>query len=803
MANIGKHFMIDTSKGKSLDGAIKKGSFYRITILTERLIRLEYSKKGVFNDLPTDFAINRSFDLPKYDFEEDDKYLIINTKYFNLQYLKESTFKGPSFAPETNLKIKLNNTDKYWYYDHPEARNYKGSSNSLDNFNGINKKLQNGLYSTDGFVSIKDNNSYILSDQGLITKSEDEYIDMYVFMYKRDFGLCLKDYFQLTGYPLLIPRYSLGIWWYKDLIYSQSDIERLINKFDEEEIPLSVLLLGEFWHEKNISNYDLRKTGYTFSKKLFPDTKLFMDNIHAKGIKLGLNIDPIEGVNPYDEAYPKFKEEFNLKDNQNIPFNVFDKMFIICYFEYLINPLTSMDIDFFWLDYKKDYNVLRALDFYHIMDCNKNEYKRPMLFTRNSGVAAHRNGILYSGETIVSWNTLKYLPYYNSSACNIGLSWWSHDVGGFKDGIEDSELYMRYIQFSTFSPIFRFSSKRGPYYKREPWLWDYKTYNITKYYTQLRHKLIPYIYSEGYNYSKNGLPLIQPLYYNYPETFDEPNYRNEYYFGRDLFVSPITTQKDRVMDRVIQRLFLPKGVWYDFRNGKKFMGGKRYICFYKDEDYPVFVKAGSVIPLANTTNKINLVDNPETLDINVFPGKNGTFKLYEDDGMTSLYKQGYYNITSMDYNYEVDNYSLSIRPAEGNVAVLPNYRNYNIIFKNTKDVLSVKVTANGANVDYRLDQDGNDFIVSFDHIDTSKEVIVRISGKAIDIDSMQLINEDLDSIINDLKIKTSLKEAVAKIVFSNLPINKKRIEIKKLRSKGLEPAFIKMLINIYTYLEEV
>lgn len=802
MATIGKHFNCDISKGKSLDAAIKKGSFYRITILSERLVRLEYSKSGKFNDLPTDFAINRAFDLPKFDFEEDDKYLVINTKYFNLQYLKESSFKGPNFAPDTNLKIKLNNTDKYWYYGHPEARNYLGSAFSLDDYKGPFKKLSKGLYSTDGFVSIVDDNKLLLNGDGILSKNEDDYIDIYVFMYKRDFGLCLKDYFTLTGFPLLIPRYSLGIWWFRDIIYSQIDIVNLVDTFKEKEIPLSVLLLGEFWHEKDPHNYDLKKSGYTFNQKLFPEPKELVSNLHNSSIRIGINIDPSEGIKSSDSVFEKFNYDMG-SANGVIPFNILNKVFFASYFEYIINPITKIDVDFFWIDYKENNEKLRALDYYHVADFKKDEYKRPMLFTRNTNVAAHRNGVLYSGETITSWNTLKYLPFYNSTACNMGLSWWSHDVGGFKEGVEDAELYMRYVQFSTFSPIFRFSAKRGPYYKREPWLWDYKTYNIAKTYASLRYQLIPYIYSEAYNYSKTGLPLIQPLYYNYPETYDEPNYRNEYYFGKELFVCPITTPKDKVMDRVVQRIFLPKGTWYDFFTGKKYVGGKRYICFYKDEEFPVFTKAGSVIVMADNSLKLNLIDNPETLNVNIFPGKNGSYKLYEDDGLSNLYKDGYYNITSFDYNYEVDNYAVSIRTSEGNAAVIPNYRDYNIIFKNTQNVLSVKVSLNGKNIEYYTSDEGNDFIVSVKHIDTTKELIVRVSGQKIDIDSMQLINEDLDSIINDLKIKTSLKEEVAKIVFSNLPVNKKRIEIKKLRAKGLDSTFAKMLVNIYTYLEEL
>ena len=805
MASFGKHFAVDQSLGKSKAKAIKAGNFYRITVLTERLVRLEYSKEGKFNDSLTDLVANRNFDVPRFTVEEDEKYLVITTSYFSLQYMKDFPFKGPSFAPDTNLKIKLLNTDKMWYYGHPEARNFLGSAVSLDNFKGLNKKLEKGLYSTDGFVSIEDKSPLIINDLGLLTKPTEDYVDIYVFMYKRDFGLCLKDYFTLTGFPLLIPRYALGIWWYRDKIYSFDDTKLLAHAFNSNEIPLSVLLLGEFWHIKDKHNYNLYKTGFTFNPNLFPDPKEFISYMHDRNIRVGIQLDPTEGIRKEEECYKEFAEEMDLPGKETIPFNAFDKMFIINYFEKIVNKLTSYDVDFFWIDYYKDLNDLRALNYYHIRDFKQNEYKRPLLLSRNSLIAAHRNGILYSGETKVGWETLKYLPFYNANASNVGLSWWSHDVGGFKDGVEDAELYMRYVQFSTFNPIFRFSAKRGIYYKREPWRWDYKTYNIVKYYCQLRMKFIPYLYTEAYKYAHNGIPVVQPLYYSYPETYDEPNIRNEYYFGSELFVCPITAAKDSVMNRCVKRIFLPDGVWYDFKTGKKFLGGKRYVTFYKDEDYPVFVRAGGIVPMANISTNYNFCDNPEKLDVHIFPGKSNKYSLYEDDGVTRLYEQGYYILTSIDYNYMQNNYTVIIHPVEGKTAIIPNSRDYRIFFRNTKMADKVEVFINGANITDTITSEivGNDFVVTVPDVDTTKQLTINCSGKNIEIDAGRIINEDINSIINDLKIPTRLKEEIAKIAFSDKDIKQKRIAIKKLGFKGLDQRFVKMFMKLYDYLADI
>lgn len=802
MASLEDKFIPDLTKSEASERAVFRGQNYRITVLSERLIRLEYSINGSFSNNLTTLVKNRNFNVPAFKVEQDEKYLVITTKYFMLQYLKNKPFLGPKFAPDSNLKVVLLNTDKMWYYGQPEARNFKGGAVSLDNYQG-RVNLDKGLYSTDGFVMIDDSANLEIDANGYLNPPDKNKVDLYLFMYKRDFGLCLKDYFTLTGYPPLIPRYALGIWWNRDKIYSFDDTKALVKSFNRYQIPLSVLLLGEFWHIKDANNYNLYKSGYSFNRELFPNPEEFVKYMHERGIKIGLNIDPIEGVRKEEDRYINFAQVLNVGDGVTIPFNVFDKNFIYLYLRHLITPLIDIGIDICWLDYKKDLVGLEALTHYHNTLISDNKKNRNLVLTRSSLVAPHKAGILYSGETIVSWMTLKYLPFYNSLASNKGVSWWSHDVGGFKDGIEDSELYVRYVQFSTFSPIFRFSAKRGVYYKREPWMWDVKTFTIAREYILLRQRLIPYLYTEACNYSKLGRPLIQPLYYAYPEIYDEPTYRNEYYFGSELFIAPITKPKDITMNRSIERIYLPKGIWYDFKTGKKFMGDKRYVAFYKEDEYPIFTKAGSIIPLANLDKNINDTSVPKSMEINVFPGKSNIYKLYEDDGITKLYEDGYYIVTAIDYNYMQNNYTLIIHPIDGKTEIIPKYRNYKVRFRNTRkpDSVDIYINGNKANINMDTYEDDNDFVVDLKEVDTTKQITINCKGKDIEINAVRIINEDINSIISDLKITTKLKEQIASIFFSDLEVKKKRIEIKKL--KGLDKRFVRMFIKLLEYIAEI
>ena len=432
----------------------------------------------------------------------------------------------------------------------------------------------------------------------------------------------------------------------------------------------------------------------------------------------------------------------------------------------------------------------------------RDDNKRPFVFGYNSSIASHRYPVLYSGKTIVSWDTLKKIPLYNSSASNMGISWWSHDIGGYHKGIEDNELYARFVQLGVFSPILKFGVDSGKYYKREPWRWSIKTYSIVKDYLNLRHRLIPYLYTEAYRYYSEGKPIIEPIYYKFPEMYDDPLYKNEYYFGSQLFVCPIVKQKEFIMNRVIQKIFMPDGIWYDFVTGKKFPGGRNYVSFFKDQDYPVFARSGAIIPFGDNDN-INDTSAPKNLEFQIFPGRSNTYVLYEDDGTTDLYKNGHYLKTSIDYNYMPNNYTVIIRAIEGKSGIVPEKRNYRITFRNTKKANDVIVYFNNDKVPYSCYTNGPDFVVEIKDIPSIGQLTLNCKGKDIEIDALRLINEDIETIISDLQIPTELKEKIDAILFSDLPIKKKRIEIRKLSNVGLERKFVKLFLNLLVYMGQL
>ena len=249
-------------------------------------------------------------------------------------------------------------------------------------------------------------------------------------------------------------------------------------------------------------------------------------------------------------------------------------------------------------------------------------------------------------------------------------------------------------------------------------------------------------------------------------------------------------------------IYMPDGIWYDFFTGKKFPGGKNYVSFFKDQDYPVFAKTGAIIPFGNQDD-LNDTTPPKNMEIHIFPGKDNQYNLYEDDGVSDLYRKGYYLLTSIEYNYLPNNYTVIIRSVEGKSGIIPERRNYKIRFRNTKQANDVIVYFNDQKIQYSAYVEGPDFIVEVENIPTIGQLTFNCKGNDIEIDAVRLINEDIAEIISDLQIETDMKERIDAILFGDLPIKKKRIAVRKLGKHGLEKRHIKLFLKLLEYVSEV
>lgn len=797
MYKLGDHF-----NNKSVDKLIAdpvgiiSSNNCRITILTDRLIRLQYSDNGVFNDYETAIIKNRKFEVPEYTKQEDDAVVKVDTRYLTLTYVKNTAFSTRT------LKAVCKSNSEEWYYGQKEVKNFNSTSMSLDNTNKL-PELEKGLFSPTGIATIDDSNSLCFDEERNIVSINKgkAYYDLYLFVYGKDFALCLKDYFRLTGYPAMIPRYALGNWWSKECDYKDYEVLEKIERFRMRGIPLSVFLLDTGWSKRD-NKYPNITNGFSFNSEEYSNPQDFIKRVHESGVKLGLKINPQYGFYPFENNFSYISQYLPVNQNGYVDFLPSDLKAVDVFLKVLLHPLESLGVDFFWNDYyDQDKNKMYLMNYYMHLDMMRNN-KRSMVLSRNSTYDAHLFNVLYSGRNVIDWNLLKSLPFYTLNSANIGACFWSHDIAGSTGGVEDSDFYVRSVQYGVFSPILRFNTVRGLYFKREPWKWDVVTNTIASDYLKLRHRLIPYIYSECYEYHKTGKLLIQPFYYYNIKFYDDENYANQYYFGSSFMISPIIKPMDPDMNRTIQRFYIPEGVWYDFKDGKRYLGNHKYIGFYPIDDYPIFVKQGSIIPMAGQ-NSFMSYKNPKDLEIHVFPGNSNTYHLFEDDGETFDYQNGKYCITEIDYNYRKSNYTLIIRPIEGDPSILLPTRDYKIIFRNTKKSEHVVVNENDKVLDnIETETTETSFIVYIKDISTRSQLVINCYGEDIEIDSVKLIKDDIDSILLDLKIYTNLKDEIASIVFDEeLSLGKKRIAIKKLKKKGLDPRSIKIFLRLLEYME--
>ena len=250
-----------------------------------------------------------------------------------------------------------------------------------------------------------------------------------------------------------------------------------------------------------------------------------MDWLHKRNMKITLNVHPADGVRAYEQAYERVAKRMGIDPDSQEPvqFDVTDRHFLEVYFEELHHPLEEEGVDFWWLDWQQGtvtkipgLDPLWMLNHFHYLDSARRG-KRRLTFSRYAGIGSHRYPIGFSGDTVISWDSLKFQPYFTATASNAGYGWWSHDIGGHMHGVRDDELTARWVQLGVFSPLNRLHSTDNPFNGKEPWKYNKITQSIMEEFLRLRHKLVPYLYTMNRYASRDGQPLVRPMYWMEPE----------------------------------------------------------------------------------------------------------------------------------------------------------------------------------------------------------------------------------------------------------------------------------------------
>ena len=731
---------------------------------------MEYDPEGVFEDRATQAILNRDFEVQSFQVIDDGEKLEIITDALHILYDK-------SVFSRNGLVVRVKGNDSFiqgvWHYSDP-IYDLLGTARTLDFANGP-VELEHGLLSKDGFSVYDDSNSFLLLENGWVEPRRENQIDLYFFGYGRNYLQCIKDFYRLTGETPLLPKYALGNWWSRFYPYSEEGYKALIMRFEEEKIPFTVSVIDMDWHLVHIPpKYGSGWTGYTWNRELFPDPAAFMAWLHNKGYHITLNVHPADGVRAHEEIYQEMAKELGIdyEKEEPISFDVTNMEFLKAYFKYLHHQNEKDGVDFWWIDWQQgEHSKLKGLDplwmlnHYHYLD-NKKNGKRALILSRYAGIGSHRYPIGFSGDSIVSWESLDFQPYFTANASNVGYGWWSHDIGGHMQGARDDELSTRWLQFGVFSPIMRLHSTANRFQGKEPWKFNAISHGIMNRFLRLRHRLIPYLYTMNFRNHREGEPLIQPMYYQHSQAEEAYQVKNQYYFGSELIVAPITKPMDQELQCSKVKIWLPKGIYIDFFHGLIYQGD-RWLEMHRDlETIPVLAKAGGIVPLLRDEHAGNDLANPKDMEIRIFAGEDGEFILYEDDGESLAYLNGDYVRTKMSMDWNTEGI-FRIEAAQGNLDLLPVSRNYQLKFIGFVDKQMIKVRSGGKPIDFHksYDQRSNAIVITIENVMVNEELCVQFEQKPIL--AANQTEEFLFSILDRAQISFELKEKIYQTVQRN------------------------------------
>ncbi|MGD8904336.1 MAG: glycoside hydrolase family 31 protein, partial [Anaerolineae bacterium] len=660
----------------------------RFTILTSRLLRLEWSSTGAFEDRGSYAFPTRYAAAPSFDVESRDDVLVIDAGALTLRRVR-----GSGRFTATNLSITFSAGDRpvTWTPGMPNPQNLRGTRRTLDVCEG-DAALDQGLLSHAGWSLFDDSQAVLFNpeDGWVMPPRAHEVQDWYFFAYGHDYKGALAEYAQFGGPVPLIPRYVLGAWWSRYWAYSDQDLRELVGGFEQHDLPLDVLVVDMDWHTPH------SWTGYTWNRDLFPDPPAFLRWVHDRGLRMTLNLHPAQGVQPFEEVYARFAEAMGVDPSsaEPIPFRITDKRFVKHYFELLHHPLEDDGVDFWWMDWQQgETSEMAGLDplpwinHLHFADSARRGL-RPIVYSRWGGLGNHRYPPGFSGDTWVGWDALRFQPYFTATASNVAYGWWGHDIGGHMGGATEPELYARWVQYGALSPMLRLHATKDPLAERRPWAFPQPVLEIARDAFHWRYQLVPYLYTMARAAHDTGVSLCRPMYYEYPEQDAAYAARYQYFFGDQMIAAPIVHPADPETGLASADVWVPPGTWIEYSTREIFTG-PCWIRLVGDLNrVPMLVKAGAILPLAapfGTPEPPQLASGTtdaiprDRLCLAVFPGAEGRFRLYEDDGLTEAYRAGQCEWTEIATRQDgPDTWVVEVAPVEGHFDALPRERAYEI-----------------------------------------------------------------------------------------------------------------------------
>lgn len=601
------------------------------------------------------------------------------------------------------------------------------------------------IHSVKGYALFWDNYSptdFTDNEQGMsFSSTSGDCIDYY-FMYGGNADGVVRQIRLLTGEAPMFPLWTYGYWQSKERYGSQEEIVGVVRKYREQRIPLDGIVQDwRYWGEE-----DPLWNSVEFLNPHFPDPQKMVNDIHSLNAHAIISVWPCFG--PATNIYKELDSKNMLLDFASSPngmgkvYDAYNPAARDLLWSYMNKNIFSLGMDGWWLDatepeqahsdpgildtkthlgtYRNVRNVFPLLTVRGIHDHQRalTSDKRVFILTRSAFAGQQRYGAnSWSGDIVSNWGVLrKQIPGGMNFSLS-GIPYWNTDIGGFYSnnyypgGVDNPtfhELYVRWLQFATFTPMMRSHGTQTPreifqFGKKGDWAYD-----VIADFINLRYRLLPYVYSTSYQVTQNAGSMMRALMMDFPHDKRVYDMDNEYLFGRSILVNPVTEPMyiGRNGDRILQNfsevkkqnVYLPQGCdWVDFWTGETLKGGQEIAREVPINIIPLYVKTGTILPMGPFVQYAEEKDW-SNLEIRIYPGADGEFTLYEDENDNYNYEKGQFS--TIHFQWDNRNRELRIDKRKGSFPGMLKERKFRFIIVDPSNGTGAGESTNYTEIDY-------------------------------------------------------------------------------------------------------
>lgn len=562
----------------------------------------------------------------------------------------------------------------------------------------------------------------------------------YYFIYGPDFDNIISTFRNASGNAPMFPKWAFGLFQSQDRYKSQAEILSVKDGYRNNKIPVDVIVQDWFYWEPNVIG------SHVMWPERYPNPKAMVDELHNSNIHAMISIWPVfsKGTEPFNQM----SHSGGMTDIRwlNVMTNILDYYYDAhspqardLYWRQACDSLIGrFGWDAWWVDQCEPDNGNIGVDKY--MDLRRQSHfaigrgidymntfslmhstglyehwrkeiadKRVFLLIRQAFAGQQRNSAtLWSSDITCTWKAFRNQVPQGINACASGIPYWTSDIGGYHLNWQspdwttptNQELFTRWFQFGTFSPIFRIHGKgeRAIFSKN----WSENTRSVLMKYDNLRYRLMPYLYSLSWKVTNEGYTIMRSLGFDFRNDDAVKNIPDQYMFGPAFLVNPVTQQLYSAPDSKkiakTRKVYLPKSTnWYDFWTGKQIEGGKSIDAKATIETMPLYIKAGSIVPMGPYLQYAN--EKPaDPIELRVYAGADADFVIYEDENDNYNYEKGKFATIPLHWNEAAK--TLTIGNRQGEFTGMVKDRTFRVVFVNAKNGIGIEPAKTAKTVQY-------------------------------------------------------------------------------------------------------